>query len=83
LLKAENAQLKDEISDLNTKISKLDEEQESINLYSRRDCLEFHGILQRSDENTDELIKRVADLVGVEIGPNDISTSHRLLSRSG
>ena len=79
MLKAENAQLKDEISDLNTKISKLDEEQERINLYSRRDCLEFHGILQRSDE----LIKHVADLVGVEIGPNDISTSHRLPSRSG
>ena len=45
--------------------------------------LEFHRIPQRSDENTDKLIKRVANLVGVEIGPNDISTSHCLPSRSG
>ena len=52
---------------------KLEEEQENINSYSRRDCLEFHGIPQNSTKNTDELVKRVANLVGVEINPYDIS----------
>ena len=82
LLKVENAQLKSEVSELNAKLLKLDEEQENINLYSRRDCLEFQGIPQQSEENTNELVKRVIDLVGVEISANDISTSHRLPSRS-
>ena len=54
-------------------MSKLDEEQESINLYSGRDCLEFHGIPECSGENTEELVKRVGNLGRVEIGPSDIS----------
>ena len=53
LLKVENTQLKSEVSELNTKLLKLDEEQENINLCSRRDCLEFHGIPQQSEENTE------------------------------
>ncbi len=82
-IKAENVQLKQEVNELNAKVSKLEEEQENINSYSRRDCLEFHGIPQNSTENTDELVKRVANLVGVEINPYDISISHRLPSRRG
>jgi hypothetical protein len=37
-------------------------------MYSRRDCLEFHGIPESHGENTDELVKRVGELVGVEVG---------------
>ena len=80
-LKAENVQLKREVNELNDKVSKLEEEQENINSYSRRDCLEFHGIPQNLTENTDELIMRVTNLVGVQITLNDISISHRLPSR--
>ncbi|XP_028412579.1 uncharacterized protein LOC114535473 [Dendronephthya gigantea] len=65
------------------RISKLEDEQENLNLYSRRDCLEFHGIPETPDENTDELVKQIADLMAVEINPTDISTSHRLPSRRG
>ncbi|CAB3981009.1 Hypothetical predicted protein [Paramuricea clavata] len=82
-IKAENVQLKREVNELNAKVSKLEEEQENINSYSRRDCLEFHEIPQNSTENTDELVKRVANLIGVEINPYDISISHRLPSRRG
>ena len=73
--------LKREVNELNDKVSKLEEEQENINSYSRRDCLEFHGIPQNLTENTDELIMRVTNLVGVQITLNDISISHRLPSR--
>ena len=72
-LKAENVQLKREVNELNDKVSKLEEEQENINSYSQRDCLEFHGIPQNLTENTDELIMRVTNLVGVQITLNDIS----------
>ena len=82
-LKTENTRLRNEITELNQRIFKLDDEQESINLYSRRDCLEFHGIPECSGENTEELVKRVGNLVRVEIGPSDISVSHRLPSKTG
>jgi hypothetical protein len=52
-------------------------------MYSRRDCLEFHGIPESHGENTDELVKRVGELVGVEVGQTDISVSHRLPSKRG
>ena len=82
-LPTKNARLSDEITDMNKKMSNLDEEQERINLYSRRDCLEFHGMPECSGENTDELVQRVGNLVRVEIGPSDISVSHWLPSKSG
>ena len=55
----------------------------NVSIYSRRDCLEFHGIPECSGENTEELVHRVGNLVRVEIGPSDISVSHRLPSKSG
>lgn len=64
-------------------ISKLEEEQENLNLYSRRDCLEFHGIPEMLGENTDDLVKRIGDLIEVEVLSTDISTSHRLPSKRG
>ncbi|CAB4021250.1 Hypothetical predicted protein, partial [Paramuricea clavata] len=60
------------------RISKLEEDQENINLYSRRDCLEFHGVPETPEENTDELLKQIGDLMAVEVKTSDISTSHRL-----
>ena len=65
------------------RISKLEEDQENINLYSRRDCLEFHGVPETPDENTDELVKQIGDLMAVEVKPSDISTGHRLPSKRG
>jgi len=55
-IQAENVQLKREVNELNDKVSKLEEERENINLYSRRDCLEFHGIPQKLTVNADKII---------------------------
>ena len=82
-LKTENTQLKNEVNGLNQRMSYLEEEQENLNLYNRRDCLEFHGISESSGENTEELVRRIGELAEVEIGPSDISVSHRLPSKRG
>ncbi|CAB4016013.1 Transposon TX1 uncharacterized 149 kDa [Paramuricea clavata] len=82
-LKLGNAQLNILAKEMADRISKLEEDQENINLYSRRDYLEFHGVPDTLDENTDELVKQIGDLMAVEVKPSDISTSHRLPSKRG
>ena len=49
--------------------------------YSRRECLEIHGIPQPQDpksENTNDVVLRVGKLMGVNLSQEDISVSHRL-----
>ena len=82
-LKIENSQLKINAAEMAQQMSNLEDDQENLNLYSRRDCLEFHGIPEASDENTDNLIKQIGELMAVEISPSDISISHRLPSKRG
>lgn len=82
-LKMENSQLKINAAEMAQRMSSLEDDQENLNLYSRRDCLEFHGIPEASDENTDDLIKQIGELMAVEISPSDISISHRLPSKRG
>ena len=43
-LKQENIQLKTEVTEMSKQIEKLHEDQDAQNLYSRRECLEFHSI---------------------------------------
>lgn len=82
-LKLENGKLNVQVKEMAERISGLEKEQENINLYSRRDCLEFNGVPVKPNENTSELVKQIADLMAVEILPTDISTSHRLPSKRG
>ena len=46
--------------------------------YSRRDCLEIRGIPQSQEEDTDEIVKKVGELIDVDLNCEDISVSHRL-----
>ena len=45
--------------------------------YSRRVCLEIKGIAVDRDEDTNEIVCKVADIMGISI-QEDISISHRL-----
>jgi len=53
---------------------------ESNNLaqYSRRDTLEISGIPVSTDENTNQLVCKLGNILGVSIKDEDISISHRL-----
>ena len=52
--------------------------QDDLEQYTRRDCLEIHGIPEITGENTDDIVKNVASIIGVELEESDISVSHRL-----
>ena len=48
--------------------------------YSRRECLEIRGIAEdlHYEEDTNDIVVKVAGLLGVEIDGQDISVSHQL-----
>ena len=63
-------------------LTELEDGQEDLKLYSRRDCLEFHGIPESMlSENTDEIVQQICNLIEVNLQPSDISVSHRLPAR--
>ena len=49
--------------------------------YNRSENIKIHGIPYKKDENTNEIVKDIAKYCGVEINDNDLSTSHRLMSK--
>ena len=49
--------------------------------YSRSENIKIHGIEYKKGENTNDIVKDVAKFCGVEIKDEDISTSHRLMSK--
>ena len=46
--------------------------------YIRRECLEIKGIPVLDDEDTNEIVRKIGDLIDVDISEDDISVSHRL-----
>jgi len=51
---------------------------DSVEQYGRRWNLEIVGIPEKVGEDTTKIVIDVANLLQVEIGPDQISTSHRL-----
>ena len=51
---------------------------DDLNQYYRRENLEFHGIPNDPNENTNHIIKAMAKKLNIDLKDNDISTSHRL-----
>ena len=49
--------------------------------YNRSENIKIHGIPYKKDENTNDIVKDVAKYCGVEINDQDLSTSHRLMSK--
>ena len=49
--------------------------------YNRSENIKIHGIEYKKGENTNDIVKDVAKFCGVEIKDEDISTSHRLMSK--
>lgn len=46
--------------------------------YSRRECLEIRGIPVSNDEDTNGLVRKVGDLIDVDIKSEYMYVSHRL-----
>ena len=67
------------IASLEKKIENLLDQQDEAEQYSRRNCLIFHGLEEKVNENTDEtVIKLCEEKMNVKINPRDIDRSHRI-----
>ena len=80
---AENKILKSTVQTLEDKAQRMKESINNMEQYSRRDCLELHGIPVRADiddnrEDTNKIVTKIGELMNVQIGDEDISISHRL-----
>jgi exosome complex exonuclease DIS3/RRP44 len=51
---------------------------DDLEQYSRRNCLRIFGVPESRDENTDQLVVKVAKDIGVDLGLCDIDRSHRV-----
>ena len=74
----ENKLLKKTIENLDEKVRKLESQSNDVRQYTRRDCVEIHGIPTSKDEDTNYIVKQVGDMMEVYLGDNDISISRRL-----
>ena len=74
----ENKQLKAEVLSLKNNMEIQKEVINSLEQYTRRDCLEIAGVPERDDEDTNDLVIKVGQLAEIKIERNDISVSHRL-----
>ena len=77
-LSTENQRLKSESSNLSNVCASLKVAIDELEQYSRRDCLELRGIPSSRDENTDDIVIKVASLVNINIKKEDISVNHRI-----
>lgn len=78
----ENTFLRKSLHDTNNNLDQLKYELNNIEQYSRRECLEIRGIPVLSGENTNEIILKIGEQIGVRIKDDDISISHRLATAS-
>ncbi|XP_028410709.1 uncharacterized protein LOC114533395 [Dendronephthya gigantea] len=74
----ENKHLKVEVLRLANIVEHQSVEINDIEQYSRRDCLEIAGVPETEQENTNELVKKIGNLIGENLNDSDISVSHRL-----
>ncbi|CAB3992539.1 Hypothetical predicted protein [Paramuricea clavata] len=66
---------------LEDKIKSIDDlvdEQDDIQQYIRRDCVEITGVPMLPDDKPKEIVKEIGQLMGIEIADHQISTAHRL-----
>lgn len=77
-LRIENRSLKAQLTSTQELSVQNSNDINDLEQYSRRDCLEIRGVPQSKDEDTDEIVKKIGDLMDVDLDDNDISVSHRL-----
>lgn len=77
-LTAENKQLKQSCSKMEEKILKLELDHDSLEQYGRRNILRISGIPEHPNEQTDELVLKLAEELNVSMTKYDIDRSHRV-----
>ncbi|XP_070543898.1 uncharacterized protein [Ptychodera flava] len=79
--KEENAALRDQLTAAHRDLGNTKDELNELQQYSRRNNLEIHGIPQHNNEDTDNIVIKIAAAIGVDVTSSDIDISHRLPRR--
>lgn len=82
-LRLDNNRLEEENKKLRDRVEKLELAMDESEQYSRRNSLRLSNIAETPDENTDQLVHRVAEIIGANLSPGDIDRSHRVGKRGG
>ena len=83
ILKAENKSLKTKVLESENELKALKESYNDLDQYLRRDCVEIRGLPVGSEcANTNDVVLKVAEKIGVDLVPSKISVSHPLPSRT-
>ena len=77
-LNQQNEYLRRELTSTKAEFKIVQDVQDDLEQYTRRDCLELRGIPERIGENTNEIVMKIASTIGVVVEESDISISHRL-----
>ena len=80
LLQDENKVLKSSVQQLDQSMALLRQNFNDLEQYSRRECVEISGIPPSAwgEENVNNVVVKIAKLMDVEMGEEDISVCHRL-----
>ena len=81
-LAEENVCLKAELQNATNNLKIIKQELNNAEKYSRRDCIEIKGIPIQRNEVCNEVVKKVGNLIGIEVKDQDISVIHCLAAKS-
>lgn len=80
-LQNENKILRAAVQSMDNSISAMMKTNNELEQYTRRECVEIRGIpvpAVPSEEQSNNIVKEIGKLIGVEIAESDISVSHRM-----
>lgn len=66
------------VSSLKQQLKQKSYQHDRLEQYTRRDNIRIKGISYADNENTNDIVMKLASDIGVELSKDDISTSHRL-----
>lgn len=73
-----NSDLVNENIALKTRLTSLEAQCDQAEQYSRRNCLRISGIKEESNENTDDIVLKIASDIGSDLQLPNIDRSHRI-----
>ena len=65
------------INNITNELEQIKQDLDDMEQYIRRECLEIRGIPLAKDEDTNQIVRKVGQLIDVDINDEDISVSHR------
>ena len=80
-LRNDNQCLRGEVHRSRNLLAQMKDDFNDLQQYSRWDCLELRGLPDLEGEDTNRWVKKVGQLINIEVNNADISTSHRLPPR--